>query len=338
MGGTFKGVPMKHLFPFVLFSAVLLLAACGTGGKKAQVTAGNADPTVAAMLKTHQLEGRVVLVEFGTIGCELSGIGLDSMAEWQRRSAIPGLAYVRLEPTADQQTYDAYYKDRSLGFPVVRDSGMAVAGALGTTVFPRFALLDKFGHVRYRGSQPSVKDLAEWTGKLNAEQADAGTNAPQFGEVTLDVPALLAETKLPALDGSAKPLRDRRGKNGLLLLFVDTNCPFSATASKQVPAVAATLAKRGVPTVLVNLGDPESRVKSFYAAGIEGATVVYDTGKATQDRWSMQFVPTAVLLDADGNVVYRGSPVWDHVTEKVAAALNLPADSVKTGVKGTSGG
>jgi hypothetical protein len=45
-----------------------------------------------------------------------------------------------------------------------------------------------------------------------------------------------------------------------------------------------------------------------------------------------------VLLDADGNLVYSGSPVWEHVTEKVAAALNLPAESVKAGVKGTSGG
>jgi hypothetical protein len=37
-------------------------------------------------------------------------------------------------------------------------------------------------------------------------------------------------------------------------------------------------------------------------------------------------------------LVYRGSPVWEHITEKVAAALNLPADSVKTGATGTSGG
>jgi hypothetical protein len=52
----------------------------------------------------------------------------------------------------------------------------------------------------------------------------------------------------------------------------------------------------------------------------------------------VQFVPTAVLVDSAGELVYRGSPVWEHITEKVAAALNLPADSVKTGATGTSGG
>ncbi len=328
---------MKQLLPFVLCSIALLVAACGSPGKTAQPQPGTDSP-VASMLKTHQLEGRVVLVEFGMIGCQLSGSGLDSMAEWQRRNALPGLAFLRLEPTPDKQTFDGYYAAKTLGFPVVRDTAMAVANALGTTVYPRFALLDKFGRVRYRGGQPSEKDLAEWAGKLNSEKTDAGPAAPQFGTVQLDVPALLAATKLPALDGTLKSLRDYRGKNGLLLLFVDTYCPFSAAAAKDIPAVAAALNKRGVPTVLVNIGDPEARTKSFYGQGVAGATVVYDAGKTTQDRWNIQFVPTAVLLDADGNLVYSGSPVWEHVTEKVASALNLPADSVKAGVMGTPGG
>jgi hypothetical protein len=328
---------VRQLLSMVVVAAALVVVGCGTR-KGAAVTPSGVDPAVIAILKANQLEGRVVLVEFGMIGCALSGSGLDSMAEWQRRNAVPGLAYLRLEPTADQKIFDDYYAMKSLGFPVVRDTGMTVANAIGTTVFPRFALLDKFGRVRYRGNQPSEKDLAAWAGKLNTEQADAGANAPQFGEVALDVPALLAGTKLPALGGETKSLRDYRGKNGLLLLFVDTNCPFSAAAAKQVPAVAATLAKQGVPTVLVNISDPEAKVKSFYAAGIEGTIVVYDTGKATQDRWNMQFVPTAVLVDVDGNLVYRGSPVWEHVAEKVAAAANVPVDSVKIDVKGTTGG
>jgi len=290
------------------------------------------------MLKAHQLEGRVVLVEYGTIGCKLSGVGLDSMAEWQHRNAVPGLAFLRLEPTPDQQTFDGHYTAKSLGFPVVRDPAMAVANALGTTVCPRFVLLDKFGHVRYHGSQPSEKDLADWTGRLNPEQADAGPDAPQFGTVELDVPALLAATRLPALDGKVLSLRDYRGKNGLLLLFVDAHCPHSAALAKEIPAVAEALNKHGVPIVVVNIGDPEAKVRSSYLAGITGAAIVFDPGKTAQDRWDIQYVPTAVLVDADGNLTYNGSPVWDRVTEKVVAALNLPADSLQAGVKGTSAG
>ena len=328
---------MKRLLLFLLCSAVLLVAACGLRIRVA-LAQPSSDSLVAAMLKAHQLEGRVVLVEFGMIGCQLSGSGLDSMAEWQRRNAIRGLAFLRLEPTPDKQTFDSYYAAESLGFPVVRDTALVLANALGTTVYPRFVLLDKFGRVRYRGSQPSAKDLADWTGKLNAEKADAGPGAPQFGAVEIDVPALLAETMLPALDGTAKSLRDYRGRNGLLFVFVDTYCPFSAAAAKEIPFVAEALNRRDVPTILVNIGDPETRVKDFYSAGIAGATIVFDTGKTEQDRWNIQFVPTAVLVDADGNLLYRGSPVWDRVTGKVAAELHLPADSVKAGVPGSSKG
>ena len=328
---------MRLLLPFFLCSAFLLVAACGSPGKKTQ-TSSNSESPVAAMLKVHQLDGRVVLVEFGMIGCQLSGSGLDSMAEWQRRNALPGLAFLRLEPTLDRQTFDGYYSTKTLGFPVVRDTAMAVANALGTTVYPRFVLLDKFARVRYRGSQPAEKDLAEWTGKLNSEKADAGPSAPQFGTVELDVPALLAATKLPALDGKVMSLRDYLGKNGLLLLFVDTYCPFSAAAAKEIPAVAEALNRRDVRVVLVNIGDPETRVRSFYGTGIAGVTIVFDAGKTEQDRWNIQFVPTVMLLDAAGNLAYSGSPVWEHVTEKVAAALNLPADSVKVLVQGSTKG
>jgi hypothetical protein len=330
-------VELKHQSASAALAFALLFVACGPPSKPAKVQPATDSP-VAAMLKAHQLDGRVVLVEFGMIGCQLSGVGLDSMAEWQRRNAIPGLSYLRLEPTLDKTTFENYYAAKTLGFQVVRDTAMVAANALGTTVYPRFVLLDRFGRVRYRGSQPSVKNLADWTARLTSEPADADPSAPQFGTVELDVPVLLADTRLPALDGKVKSLRDYRGKNGLLVLFVDTRCPFSAAAAKEIPAVAEALEKRGVPTVLVNLGDPEDRVKSFYATGIAGATIVYDRDKTTQDRWNVQFVPTAVLLDADGNQIYRGSPVWEHVTERVATALNLPADSVKTGAKGTTGG
>jgi len=115
-----------------------------------------------------------VLVEFGTVGCELSNSGLDSMVSLANRNAIPGLSFVRLEPTADNKAFDDYYKAKSVPFPVVRDQKMIVANAPGTTRYPQFALLDKFGRVRYRGSQPAEKELAGWVKTLMSETSDPG--------------------------------------------------------------------------------------------------------------------------------------------------------------------
>jgi hypothetical protein len=329
---------VEQLLRFSICSiAVLLLVGCGTNNKPVSKVAGPESP-VTAVLKANKLEGRTVLVEFGTIGCELSGKGLDVMADWQRRNAIPGLAFLRLEPTRDKKTFDDYYAGKSLGFPIVRDTAMAVANALGTTIYPRFALLDKFGHVRFRGSQPAEKDLADWTRQLSDEKADPGPNASLFGSAALDVPALLAATRLPGLSGKVKSLAEYRGPKGLLLTFVDTKCPFSASASKEMPTVAAALAGHGIATLLVSIGDPEADVRKSYGANLPGIQVVYDNGKQTQQNWNVQFVPLAVLLDTSGQVIFRGSPVWTNVAASLAQRLNLPVGSVKLDAQGTSQG
>lgn len=330
---------MEQLLRFVFCSAVVLgLTACGSGGRTPQTGSAKNESPVTAMLKAHELEGRVVLVEFGTIGCELSGKGLDAMADWQRRNAISGLAFLRLEPATDKKTFDDYYAGKSLGFPVVRDTAMVIAKALGTTVFPRFALLDKFGRVRYRGNQPAEKDLVDWTGQLAAEKTDPGPNAARFGSTALDVPALLAGTRLPDLSGKVKSLAEYQGPKGLLLAFVDTRCPFSASASREMPVVASALASLGIQAVLVSIGDPETEVRRAFGAGMPGATVVYDVGKQTQQDWNVQFVPLAVVLDTAGQVIYRGSPVWADVAAALAKQLNLPTNAIKLDAQGTSGG
>lgn len=334
---------MENFVRIVAGMAIVLLVACGskdktpkTSGKATQT--GSEKLSVASVLKANGLQGRVVLVEFGTIGCDLSNKGVDAMADWERRKAISGLAFLRLEPVADQQMFDAYYAGKKLPFPVVRDQKMAVASELGTTVYPSFALLDKFGHVRYRGSLPTEKSLAEWVGRLEAEQTDAGPNAPLLGAAAMDIPALLAGTRLPSLTSPSRSLAEYRGAQGLLLTFVDTKCQFSAAAAREVPVVAAALKERGVATVLVNIGDPDAAVKARYGAGIPGAEIVYDAGQQTQRNWNVEFVPTVVLLDGAGQPLYRGPAVWGDVAAALAKKLNLPAGSVNLEATGTNQG
>jgi hypothetical protein len=318
-------------------AVVLMFAACGSGNKPTAQTGTDSSP-VANLLKENSLTGKVVLIEFGTIGCDLSNQGLDSMTAWQRRNAIPGLAFLRLEPTADQKTFDDYYTKKNLPFLVMRDIDMKIANALGTTIYPRFALIDKFGRVRYRGNQPAEKDLAEWTNQLQNEKTDAGPKASMFGSIPSDIPSLLANTKLPNLDGSVRSFNEYQGPAGLLLTFVNTRCPFAAKASQDMPKVATNLAGLGIATVLVNIGDPVNAVNKRYNEGISGATVVYDTSKQTKQCWNVQFVPLTVLLNKTGEIIYRGSPVWSDVATSLVKEFNLPAGSINLEAQGTSQG
>jgi len=307
----------------VLTASLLLLAACGSKPSSA-VPASGVGP-VASFLKDNKLEGQVVLVEFGTIGCELSNSGLDAMVDLAERKAIPGLSYARLEPIADDKAFEEYYKAKSAPFPVVRDPQMKVANALGTTIYPQFALLDKFGRVRYRGAQPSEKDLAEWVKPLAAETKDPGPDAPMFGTAKLDAAGLLATTRLPDLSGVVKPLAAHKGKAGIMLAFVDTKCPFSSVAIREFPKVASVLQREEIASLLVNIGESEAAVKKTYAPD---APIVYDTSKATQRCWNVTSVPTIVLMDSAGGVAYQGGAVWPGIAAATEKMLNLTSGSV----------
>ena len=306
----------------VMVAAALLTTACGSRPSEAKAAAGG---TIASFLRDNKLDGQPVLVEFGTIGCELSDTGLDAMIDMANRQTVPGLSYVRLEPIADNKVFDDYYKARSVPFPVVRDIGMKVASALGTTIYPQFALLDKFGRVRYRGAQPTAVDLAEWVKILATETGDRGPDAPMFGTAGLDAAPLLSSTRLPDLFGDVKPLAALKGRGGVLLAFVDTKCPFSNVAIREFPKVAAVLKENDVTSLLVNIGESEAAVKKAY---VPDAPLVYDTSKTTQKCWNVQSVPTIVLLDSTGAVAYQGGAAWTAVASAAEKMLKLTAGSV----------
>jgi hypothetical protein len=318
-----------------IIALALVLSSCGPK----PTPAAKAGPApVAALLRGQHLEGKVVLVEYGTVGCPLSDSCLTVMTGWHSAGTIPGLAFLRLEAIADQATYDGYYRGRSVPFPVVRDPQSEYGTALGTTVFPSFALLDKFGRVRYRGNLPDSGRLTTWVALLQAETADAGPQAPLFGAETTVSEALLASTRLPDLAGSVRPLSGHLSRNGLLLVFADTRCPFSTRAAAELPVVAAGLAAHEVATVLVNCGEPAAVVSRSYGSGIAGTTVVFDTSNRTMQCWNVQFVPTVLLLDSAGTTLYRGSPVWADVAQALERGLGLAAGMVRLDAQGTSGG
>jgi hypothetical protein len=130
---------------------------------------------------------------------------------------------------------------------------------------------------------------------------------------------------LPDLFGTVKPLAAHKGTAGMLLAFVDTKCPFSNVAIRELPKVAFVLQPKGITSLLVNIGEPEAAVKSSYAPDVP---VVYDTSKVTQKRWNVQSVPTVVLLDSVGAVTFRGGADWPGVAAAAEKMLNLTAGSV----------
>jgi thioredoxin-related protein len=322
----------------MLAALPLLSTGCKPKTTGRRQTAISEDTPAARFLRGHELEGRVVLIQFGLFDCEVSKEGLDQMMRLHRENIIPHLVFVRVEAGKDQKAADRYYAAKSPAFAVYRDPDASVSRVFGATVYPTFVLVDKFARVRYRGGFPDEDKLSDWVEALLEQQEDAGPDVTPFGVEKADVPGLLAATRLPRLDGAVKPLREYMGQHGLLVVFVDTSCPFSGTAIGDMPNVAATLANHGVPSVLVNLGDSKDEVLDFYAKRNTGTPVLYDVTTATLENWKVDSVPTVCFLDTEGKVSYRGKAVWSDLAAAVEKVLELPAGSVKFGREGTEFG
>lgn len=343
MGRQSRGLALRGLSAWMALPALaaglaFVLYGCGGDAPPPQTPAASKPAATEAFLKEQGLAGRVALIQFGLVGHELSEAGLKEMAGLNRAGEIQGLAYVRVEENPDRKAADDYFAAQAAGLPVYHDAESALAKAFDSTAWPTYVLVDKFGHVRYRGSWPGAEKVAEWAILLREEGADRGPGAPMFGVAAVDVPRLLAETKLPDLKGDIKPLREHIGKGGLMAVFVDTKCPFSGQAIGEIKTVAATLARHNVSALLINIGERKKAVEECYAQRDVGVPVLYDVSTATQKAWKVDVAPTVVLFDSGGAVAYRGKAVWKDVGSAAEKTLGLPADSLKFGVKGTGFG
>jgi len=291
-----------------------------------------------AFLKAQGLMGKIVFLEFGMVGCAMSEAGLLKMSRMHRANEIPHVSYVRVDSSKDAAAAEKYFAEKKPGFPVVSDADRRAANAFDATVIPTFVLVDKWGHVRYRGLFPEADQLGDWVAKIEREPADPGPKAALFGQTAVDIQKLLAETKLPNLAGETKPLKDYIGLRGLLVVFVDTTCPYAAQAVSELPQIAFTMGQLGVPSVLVNIGDAKEDVVRSYEMRKVLLPVVYDTTTVTQKNWQVTSVPTVFLFDSSGKVAYRGKAMWADLASATEGLFKLPAGTIKFAARGTEYG
>ena len=318
-------------------AALLPLALAGCKGTTTAKTPLEGEALRQRFLDQHRLKGQVALIEFGLVGCKLSEQGLKQMAWLHREKAISGLSFVRVEASEDAAAVEKYYQGMSLEFPMYRDPDTSVARAFSATAYPTFIVVGKFGRVRYRGRFPEER-LGEWVAALRAEKADPGAGVALLGVPKLDVPKLLAQTKLPDLGGRERTLGRLMGSGGLMLMFVDTACPYSRQAVADIPMVASSLSRLRINTVLINIDEPEQDVKKAFTTRQAGAIVLYDVTSRTGNYWNVQRVPTVMFVDPGRKIGYNSGAVWADLGAAIEEARGLAKGTVSFEAKGTEYG
>src|SRR5262249_54075003 len=123
---------------------------------------------------------------------------------------------------------------------------------------------------------------------------------------------------LSDLSGKAVTLSSLKGKKAIVLVFAGIECPRSTAAEPRLGDLAQKFEPQGASFYVINSNWSESveaiseRVKRVGFS----IPVLKDTQNKVADLFKVEIQPTAIVLDADLKIRYRGM-IDDHKTEEL---------------------
>jgi len=123
-----------------------------------------------------------------------------------------------------------------------------------------------------------------------------------------EIGSVVADFKLPDLDGREQSLSSLKGKNGTVLIFIGVQCPVSNAYNERMEKLAQDFRARGITVIGVNANSTESSgdAKAHAASNNLTFPILKDNGNKLADRLGAERTPEAYVLDAGNKIVYRG--------------------------------
>lgn len=120
--------------------------------------------------------------------------------------------------------------------------------------------------------------------------------------------ATIANFTLPDASGTAHSLDSLKGKNGVVLIFVATNCPVSNAYNERMEKLSQDFKARGINVVGINSNATESAsdVKDHAGKNKLNFTILKDDGNKVADTLGAMRTPEAFYLDASNKLLYHG--------------------------------
>ncbi len=135
--------------------------------------------------------------------------------------------------------------------------------------------------------------------------AQGGGDAP--GPPAETAAGTLPDFTLPDPDGKQVSLRRFLGKTPVLLAFWATWCPHCNAAVPDINRMHAELSPGGKLRILaLDYRESERKVRAFIAEKKVGYTVLMDRRGDVARKFRVVGIPTYILIDRRGRVVYRG--------------------------------
>ena len=136
---------------------------------------------------------------------------------------------------------------------------------------------------------------------VKAKGAEDTSTAGAIGSV-------VADFKLPDVEGRERSLSSLKGKYGTVLIFISVQCPVSNGYNERMQKLAEDYKARGINVIGINANSTETieEVKAHAASHNLLFTILKDNGNKIADSLGAEHTPEAYLLDANNKIVYHG--------------------------------
>ncbi|MDD5246565.1 MAG: TlpA disulfide reductase family protein [Candidatus Omnitrophica bacterium] len=122
---------------------------------------------------------------------------------------------------------------------------------------------------------------------------------------------------LKDINGGSVSLSSYKGKVPVLLLFWTTWCPYCRSALKELNNMQMENKGTRVEVLAIDVGEPQSAVSRLAKnLGLQ-LQVLLDSDNTVADNYQVIGVPTYILLDKNGEVVFRGNSFPKNYQELV---------------------
>jgi len=140
-----------------------------------------------------------------------------------------------------------------------------------------------------------------------------------LSEIDRDLP----DFQLPSLDGETWTPAKFEGKL-TIVNFWATWCPPCVEEIPSMNALWQKLEGEGISMVAINAGEGEAAVKTFLEKVSVDFPIILGDGARTLPNWSVRGLPTTLIVNGSGKVIYEalGPRDWDD-DEFVARMLAL---------------
>jgi cytochrome c biogenesis protein CcmG, thiol:disulfide interchange protein DsbE len=138
-----------------------------------------------------------------------------------------------------------------------------------------------------------------------AESHDPIVLAALFGSDTKKFPAV--DFELPSVSGSSVRLSKYRGERPVLIYFWATWCPYCLSVRPEISRLREKMGPNEMEILGINVGGSDSfeRLKRFQEGHPVSWPILYDGDGKVSKAYGVQGIPLFVLVNKEGNVVYR---------------------------------